>query len=113
MDNARPASGSKDLQKPKPTTRDVQRPPSGGSADRGYGSAPATRDVKKPTAKPQTMPASRSPSTGKQGGGRDTAVSGANRGSADRAASQRGKQSMPQGAHSKGTASKSGNRQGR
>jgi hypothetical protein len=48
-----------------------------------------------------------------QGGGRDTAVSGANRGSADRAASQRGKQSMPQGARSKGTASKSGNRQGR
>ena len=29
-------------------------------------------------------------------------MSGANRGSADRQASQRGKQSMPQGAHSKG-----------
>ena len=113
MDKTRPASGSKDLQKPKPATRDVQRPSAGGSADRGYGSAPSTRDVKKPTAKPQATPASRSPATGMQGGGRDTAVSGANRGSADRAASQRGKQSMPQGARSKGTASKSGNRQGR
>ncbi len=100
----RPASGSKDLQKPKPSTRDVQRPSGGGSADRGYGSAPATRDVNKPTSKPQTMPGSRAPSTGS--GSRDTAMSGANRGSADRTASQRGKQSMPQGAKSKGAASR-------
>jgi hypothetical protein len=113
MDKTRPAPASKDVQKPKPTTRDVQRPSGGGTADRGYGSAQPTRDVKKPTSRPQTTPAPRSPGAGMQGGGRDTAVSGANRGSADRAASQRGKQSMPQGARSKGTASKSGNRQGR
>jgi hypothetical protein len=123
MDKSRPASASRDVPKPKPSTRDVQkpgapardvqRPSGGGSADRGYGSAQPTRDVKKPTSRPQATPPSRSPATGTQGGGRDTAVSGANRGSADRAASQRGKQSMPQGARSKGTASKSGNRQGR
>jgi len=112
-DVQRPSPGSKDLQKPRPTTRDMQRPSSVGSSDRGYGSSPATREVKKPTSKPQSMP-SRTPSKGMQGGGsRNTAMSGANRGSADRAASQRGKQSMPQGARSKGTASKSGGRQGR
>lgn len=110
-DMARPASGAKDLQKPKPTTRDLQRPSSGSSGDRGY-AAPATRDVTKPTSKPQTMPTTRqkpTTSSGMQGGGsRNTAASGASRGSADRAASQRGKQSMPQGARSKGSS-----RQGR
>ncbi len=40
------------------------------------------------------------------GGGRATAASGQKRGSADRAASQRGKQSMPQGAKSKGAKNK-------
>ena len=46
--------------------------------------------------------------------GKSTAVSSANRGSADRAASQRGKQSMPQGARSKGGGgSGSGNKKAR
>jgi hypothetical protein len=40
------------------------------------------------------------------GGGRQTAASGQKRGGADRAASQRGKQSLPQGAKSKGAAAK-------
>ena len=43
-----------------------------------------------------------SPAADRGGKGGGTATSGANRGSADRAASQRGKQSMPQGAKSKG-----------
>jgi hypothetical protein len=120
-DAQRPSPAGKDLQKPRPTTRDLQRPSGGGSADRGYGSAPATRDLQKPQSKPQPRPQtkpqsmpSRTPAKGMQGGGsRNTAMSGASRGSADRAASQRGKQSMPQGARSKGTAAKSGSRQGR
>ena len=107
----------------KPSSRDTQRPqpsatPSAGAknyqgnkpqGDRGYGGQQAQRPQPQnkpaPAAKPQQMnrPA---PSTG--GGGaarnnRSSAVSGANKGgNADRAASQRGKQSMPQGAKSKG-----------
>ena len=116
----RPSTGSmpgtRDLQKPsqkpmqKPATRDLQKPaqkpmqkpiPSG---DRGYGGGNAQRPSPKPQAKPAPM---NRPSPGMQQGGnkanKGTAMSGANsnRGSAG-AASQRGKQSMPQGARSKG-----------
>jgi len=101
-----PGPSSRDVQKPKPATRDVQRPTTG-QGDRGYSKpapggakpaarpqqAPSTRDVQRP--KPSARPA---PS----GGNRGTAVSGSKGGNADRAASQRGKQSMPQGARSKG-----------
>jgi hypothetical protein len=108
-----------------PASRDTQRPPSGAKpgagasggaknyqgnkpqGDRGYGGQaqrPQPQNKPAPATRPQPMnrPA---PSTGGGGGGgnRSTAVSGANRGgSSDRAASQRGKQSMPQGAKSKG-----------
>jgi len=92
----RPSPGS------VPGTRDMPRPqqkpmPSG---DRGYG----TRDVQRPTSAKQPM---NRPSPNMQQGGnkmnKGTAMSGANRGGkADKAASQRGKQSMPQGARSKG-----------
>ncbi|MBK7903889.1 MAG: DUF3300 domain-containing protein [Proteobacteria bacterium] len=100
--------GARDTQKPmqKPATRDMPQPsqkplPSG---DRGYGAGNARRPSPQPSAKPAPM---NRPSPGMQQGGnkanRGTAMSGANsnRGSAG-AASQRGKQSMPQGAHSKG-----------
>jgi hypothetical protein len=105
-DRARPsgagAPATRDVQKPKPATRDVQRPqqpstrdvkrpPTGG--DRGY-SKPAAGA--KPAARPQ--PANRPA----QAPSRGTAVSGGRSGQAERAASQRGKQSMPQGARSKG-----------
>jgi hypothetical protein len=122
----------------KPSSRDAQRPQSssksgaGGSAasyqgnkpqgkkpqgDRGYGGQQAQRPQPQnrpaPSAKPQ--PQNRpAPSTSGGGGGgnRGSAVSGANRGgNADRQASQRGKQSMPQGAKSKGGGGKQ--RQGR
>jgi hypothetical protein len=109
-DVQRPQAQTRDLQKPakmpqqKPQTRDVQRPqakpmPAG---DRGYGN---TRDMQRPA--PSAKPMNR-PSPGMQQGGgnranKGTAMSGAkgNRQSAN-AASQRGKQSMPQGARSKG-----------
>ena len=112
----RPSTGSmpatRDLQKPaqkpmqKPATRDMPKPsqkpiPSG---DRGYGAGNAQRPSPKPQAKPAPM---NRPSPGMQQGSnkanKGTAMSGANsnRGSAG-AASQRGKQSMPQGARSKG-----------
>ena len=44
---------------------------------------------------------------------RDSAMGGADRGSSDRHASQRGRQSMPQGAHSKGGGGKKGGQQGK
>jgi len=112
----RPSTGSmpatRDMPKPaqkpmqKPATRDMPKPaqkplPSG---DRGYGAGNAQRPSSKPAAKPAPM---NRPSPGMQQGGnkanKGTAMSGANsnRGSAG-AASQRGKQSMPQGARSKG-----------
>ncbi len=104
--NASP--GSRDMQRPqtsKPATasRDMQRP-SSGQGDRGYGG-----DAQRPA--PSTRPQSTQRPAPSAGGGKQhsTAVSGANRGSADRAASQRGKQSMPKGAHSKG----GGNKQNR
>jgi hypothetical protein len=109
----RPSTGSmpgtRDLQKPAqkpvqkptkmPTTMPQQKPmPSG---DRGYGGA-GDKQRPAPSAKPMNRPA-----PGMQQGGnksnKGTAMSGAksNRGAAS-AASQRGKQSMPQGARSKG-----------
>jgi hypothetical protein len=104
-DRPRPTTGAmpstRDVQKPaaKPQPRPQAKPvPSG---DRGYGN---TRDVKPPA--PSAKPVNR-PSPGMQQGGnkanKGTAMSGANgnRQSAN-AASQRGKQSMPQGARSKG-----------
>jgi hypothetical protein len=89
-----------------PSTRDVpkqkpqQKPiPSG---DRGYGGG--TRDVQ-PQQRPSSQPRPTSRPTS-SGGNKSTAMSGAggSRQSAN-AASQRGKQSMPQGARSKGSGS--------
>jgi hypothetical protein len=62
--------------KPKPT----------GATDRGY-AKPTAAAPSKPAAAPERA--------------RPTAVSGADRGSADKAASQRGKQSMPSGVPAK------------
>jgi Protein of unknown function (DUF3300) len=88
----------------KPATQNMPKAKPVPSGDRGYGTGSAQR----PSPKPSTKPAQTNrPSPGmKQGGNKankGTAMSGAssNRGSAS-AASQRGKQSMPQGAHSKG-----------
>jgi hypothetical protein len=91
----RPATANRDVAKPQ--TRDVQKPkPANVQGDRGY-------------AKPQTRPAAQpAPATRPAPSGGKTAVSGAQRGGADRAASQRGKQSMPQGARSKGSGGKGG-----
>ena len=101
-----PQSMSKPTARPaaKPISKPVSKPKNMPSGDRGYGAGNAQRPSPKPSAKPAPM--SR-PSPGMQQGGnkarKGTAMSGANsnRGSAG-AASQRGKQSMPQGARSKG-----------
>jgi hypothetical protein len=100
---------TRDMQKPsqRPQTRELQKAPPNKSmpaGDRGYNS----RDMQRPSPKPSAEPAPMNrPSPGMQSGGKKgnkgTAMSGAggNRNSAS-AASQRGKQSMPQGAGSKG-----------
>ncbi len=118
----RPSTGSmpgtRDLQKPdkmpqqrpqqRPDTRDLQKPskmpqqkplPSG---DRGYGGGAGATQRPAPSAKPMNRPAPGMPQGGNKSN-KGTAMSGAssNRGAAN-AASQRGKQSMPQGARSKG-----------
>jgi hypothetical protein len=94
-----PAPSTRDVQKPSPSTRDVKRPATG-QGDRGY-SKPAPSA--KPAARPQQAPSTRDVQrSAPSGGNRGTAVSGGQSGRADRAASQRGKQSMPQGARSKG-----------
>ena len=96
-DRAKPAAApaKRDVAKPKPQTRDLpkQAKPQG---DRGY-AKPAARPQQVDRAQPKPMPSTRPASAGNR-----TAVSGAKGGKADRAASQRGKQSLPQGARSKG-----------
>jgi len=111
-DRAKPAPATRDM--PKPQTRDVQRPspvtkdlpkPAKGTGDRGYAKPmPSAKPAARPqtadrSAAPKPMPTSRPAPSGGKGG---TAMSGAQGGKKDRAASQRGKQSLPQGARSKG-----------
>jgi hypothetical protein len=95
----------------RPATKDVSKPkPATGQGDRGYSkpasvpsARPQTSDVSKPAARPAQAPARSPSSSGGQKPQKPSAMSGSNTsGKADRAASQRGKQSMPQGAKSKG-----------
>jgi hypothetical protein len=103
-DVQKPVSQARDLPKPKPQTRDVPKPGKV-QGDRGYA---RPMPDKKPAARPQTMerPAASKPMPTTRpapaGGNRGTAMSSAQNGNQDRAASQRGKQSLPQGARSKG-----------
>lgn len=120
VDRPAPTPATRDTQRPQSSTRDVKRPATGPAevqrppkpvGDRGQA---APRPQSRPAAQPaqQPRPASRPGAGG--GGQRPTAVSGAQQGGKDRAASQRGRQSMPQGARSKGGGSKGGGRkQGR
>ncbi len=96
---------TRDMSKPsKPSTQNMPKAKPVPSGDRGYGTGSAQRPSPKPSAQPAQT---KRPSPGMQQGGnkanKGSAMSGSggNRGSAG-AASQRGKQSMPQGAHSKG-----------
>jgi hypothetical protein len=86
----------------KPAAKPVSRPQNMPSGDRGYsGGGSAQRPTAKPAAKP--MPANRPSPSAQPRPSKPTATSGANRGGGSAsAASQRGKQSMPQGARSKG-----------
>jgi hypothetical protein len=85
---------TREAARPAPATKNAQRP-SSSQVDRGYGKT--SGNAKPASAKP--MPTSRpAPS----GGNRGTAMSGSTSGKSQKAASQRGKQSMPQGARSKG-----------
>jgi hypothetical protein len=111
-DRARPAPATSNV--PKPQERDVARPepgtrdlpkPTQAKGDRGYAKpVPSARPAAVPqnadrSAAPRPTPTQRpAPS----GGNRGTAMSGAKSGKKDMAASQRGKQSLPQGARSKG-----------
>jgi Protein of unknown function (DUF3300) len=92
------SAGTRDTTRPSTTSRPA---PSGGGGDRGYGASGAPRPTAQPAA-PSSRPAAQSANRG-------TAMSSGGSGSAERAASQRGRQSMPQGAHSKG----GGNRRAR
>jgi hypothetical protein len=67
---------------------------------------PSKQQASRPQQQASRPAAAQKPA--KQGGSHSTATSGANRGTADRQASNRGKQSMPQGAHSKGGGGKGG-----
>jgi len=95
---------TRDVPRPTPATKDLPKP-NKAAGDRGYAKPVAD---KKPAARPQ--PADRPPGAkpmqttrpAPSGGNRGTAMSGAQGGGKDRAASQRGKQSLPQGARSKG-----------
>ena len=118
VDKTKRPQGAGDKTAARPSTRDVSnvnrpdakpaaKPRPAGTADRGRPTTPTARpaslDQPKPAARPAPMPASREYAGGAQKAPRPSGVSGANKsGQADRAASQRGKQSMPQGARSKG-----------
>ena len=118
----------RDAQRPSPTTRDVQRPDRG-KGDRGYDlqqsrpTPPSARPMERPMERPTERPAPAErpepmnrPAPSMEGGrgNRGTAVSGAERGGGtDRAASQRGRESLPQGAHSKGEGGGKGDKGGK
>jgi len=102
---ARPAAKPVDRPAAKPEAKPAARPATSGSRDRGYAkpesrptqrpaAAPAAkpmdREAAKPAPKPQQRPAA-------QPASRPTAVSGNRQGGNAKAASQRGKQSMPKG----------------
>jgi hypothetical protein len=114
-DMAKPASRPAQAPSAKRPNAGNVRPPSSGGGDRGYAkptSKPVSRPAQMPNKpasmpKPQSSakPANRSPQHA--GGGakqhKPSAMSGSGGGGkANKAASQRGKQSMPQGARSKG-----------
>ncbi|HQR57111.1 MAG TPA: DUF3300 domain-containing protein [Burkholderiaceae bacterium] len=96
-DRAKPAQGGY-------AGAQASRPQASSREDRGYGqsqAAPRPQQAAKPAQQPRPQ-AQPSRSQGGGGGGRQNAMAGSDRGAADRQASQRGKQSMPQGARSKG-----------
>ncbi|MDH5256051.1 MAG: DUF3300 domain-containing protein [Gammaproteobacteria bacterium] len=87
--------------------------PGQAKGDRGYGDTPRQapkgttqqRDQQRSTPDRQQQSARRPAQPGAaRSGGQSGSFGGASRGSSDRAASQRGRQSMPQGARSKGSA---------
>jgi hypothetical protein len=118
---ARPATsgaaspGPRDMAKPAPGARDTARPANIGQGDRGFGPS-SSRPSPAGRAGPGAMPASRpAPAMGGRGGGNGgSALAGANRGgggNADLAASQRGRQSLPQGARGAGAGAGGGGAQ--
>jgi len=98
-DRAKPAAVPATRDLPKPQTRDLPKQAKH-QGDRGYAKPdvkPAARPQQVDRAAPKPMPTARPAPTGNR-----TAMTGAKNGKADKAASQRGKQSLPQGARSKG-----------
>jgi hypothetical protein len=90
----------------QPSPAAVAKPAQARSGDRGYARPSATpqaetRNMQSQASRPQ-MNRPVAQTGGGQREGRNSAMSGMDRGSADLAASQRGRQSLPQGAESKG-----------
>jgi hypothetical protein len=120
------SAGNRDVTRPSTgATPSVNRGSAGASTyqgsksaknDRGFQPQASKPQVSRPqpsqqqVSRPQQQPNRPTPSQqpARQKSSHSTAMSGANRGSADRQASQRGRQSMPQGAHSKGGGKKAG-----
>ncbi len=97
-DRAKPAQGGYARTQPS-------RSQASSREDRGYGqpqAAPRPQQAAKPAQQPRPQAQPSRAQGGGGGGGRQNAMAGSDRGAADRQASQRGKQSMPQGARSKG-----------
>ncbi|MGB7904295.1 MAG: DUF3300 domain-containing protein [Steroidobacteraceae bacterium] len=85
----------------RPASKPVAKPQNMPSGDRGYGGGGAQQPSPRPSAQPAQM--NRPSPSAQPRPSKPTAVSGASRGGGGaNAASQRGKQSMPQGARSKG-----------
>jgi hypothetical protein len=92
----------------------------GGRTDRGYGNSSqqqARQSRQQQSPEPRQSAQSRrqtqQPTASRSDGSGGGSFGGASRGSSDRAASQRGRQSMPEGARSKGSGSRSSSGRGR
>jgi len=110
---AKPAAQPAERPAARPETRQAakpsQKPAAAGSRDRGHAkpeAKPAARPAAQPAAKPASRPAA-------QPASRQTAVSGNRQGTSAKAASQRGKQSMPQGVPPKAKAQRGGQKAGK
>lgn len=114
-ESARPNASAANRARATPTgTYEGARPSAAGNVDRGRTAAATTRPQApaRPAARPasQSRPAApqRQNDAANRGGSRSTAISGMNRGSNDRAASQRGRQSMSKGGASRSRAKSAG-----
>jgi hypothetical protein len=118
---AKPAARPAERPVAKPAAKPDTRPAAQAAKDRGYAkpeSRPAQRPAATPAAKPVERPAAKPAQTPQQRpaatpASRPTAVSGNRQGGNAKAASQRGKQSMPKGVPPKAKAQRGNKKAGR